>query len=106
MENIPLSLVCMGKAGLEPAEEDELCAVYLQSLLTGQEMPDIDQKLQSLSQGGGRHFFDPGQQEIYPEKDFWMCIDRNRFDFVLKIEKDQNGLVTRMIRPGNSNAAF
>jgi 2-phosphosulfolactate phosphatase len=24
-----VSLVCMGKAGLEPAEEDELCAVYL-----------------------------------------------------------------------------
>ena len=35
-----VSLVCMGKAGLEPAEEDELCAVYLQSLLKGQEMPD------------------------------------------------------------------
>ena len=101
-----VSLVCMGKAGLEPAEEDELCAVYLQSLLTGQEMPDIDQKLQSLSRGGGWHFFDPDRQEIYPEKDFRMCIDRNRFDFVLKIEKDQNGLVSRMIKPGSSNAAL
>ena len=92
-----VSLVCMGKAGLEPAEEDELCAVYLQSLLTGQELPDIDSRLKSLVRGGGRHFFDPAQQEVYPEKDFWMCIDRNRFDFVLRIEKDQDGLVSRKI---------
>ena len=37
-----VSLVCMGKAGLEPAEEDELCAVWLHSLLTGQEIVDND----------------------------------------------------------------
>ena len=91
-----VSLVCMGKAGLQPADEDELCAVYLQSLLTGQEIPDIGGKLKSLSRGGGRHFFDPAQQEVYPEKDFWMCIDRNRFDFVLKVEKDQDGLVSKI----------
>ena len=97
-----VSLVCMGKAGLEPAEEDELCAVWLRSLLTGREMPDIDQKLQALARGGGKHFFDPARQEIYPEKDFWMCIDRDRFDFVLQIGKDQDGLVSRMIRPAGN----
>ena len=97
-----VSLVCMGKAGLQPADEDELCAVYLQSLLTGQEMPDIDRKLEALAQGGGRHFFDPAQQDVYPEKDFRMCIDRDRFDFVLKVEKDRNGLVSKMIRTGHN----
>ena len=97
-----VSLVCMGKAGLEPAEEDELCAVYLQSLLTGSEMPDIDRQVESLARGGGRHFFDPAQQEVYPEKDFWMCIDRNRFDFVLSVEKDRNGLISRAIRPDSN----
>ena len=91
-----VSLVCMGKAGLQPADEDELCAVYLQSLLIGQEIPDIGGKLKSLARGGGRHFFDPAQQEVYPEKDFWMCIDRNRFDFVLKVETDQDGLVSKI----------
>ena len=93
-----VSLVCMGKAGLEPAEEDELCAVWLHSLLTEQEMPDIDLKLKALAQGGGSHFFDPARQEIYPEKDFWMCIDRDRFDFVLKIEKEQDSLISKKIR--------
>ena len=35
-----VSLVCMGKEGTSPAEEDELCAEYLKSLLTGSGMPD------------------------------------------------------------------
>ena len=93
-----VSLVCMGKAGLEPAEEDELCALYIQSLLEGRGMPDIDHQLKSLAHGGGRHFFDPAQQEVFPEKDFRMCIDRDRFDFVLKVERDRDGLISKMIR--------
>ena len=93
-----VSLVCMGKAGLEPAEEDELCAAYLRSLLAGPEMPDIGRRLQSLAHGGGRHFFDPAQQEVYPEADFRMCIDRNRFDFVLRVERDRDGLVSKKIQ--------
>lgn len=90
-----VSLVCMGKEGLEPAEEDELCAVYLKSLLTGEAMPDIDDRLKALRTGGGRHFFDPALQEVFPEKDFWMCIDRDRFDFVLRIEKDELGFISK-----------
>ena len=91
-----VSLVCMGKEGLEPAEEDELCALYLRSLLEGNEMPDIDERLQALRVSGGRHFFDPDLQDVYPEEDFRMCIDRNRFDFVIRIEKDTDGFVAGM----------
>ena len=90
-----VSLVCMGREGLESAEEDELCALYLKSLLEGEEMPDIRGKLQALKTGGGRHFFDPGNQEVFPEEDFRMCIDLNRFDFVVRIEKDKDGLIAR-----------
>ena len=92
-----VTLVCMGKEGLEPAEEDELCALYIRSLLTGDGMKDIDARLQALRTGGGRHFFDPENQEVYPEKDFWMCIEKNRFDFVIRIEKDRDGLIARKI---------
>ena len=91
-----VSLVCMGKEGLEPAEEDELCALYLRSLLEGNEMPDIDERLQALRVGGGRHFFDPDLQDVYPEEDFRMCIDRDRFDFVIRIDKDTDGFVAGM----------
>ena len=88
-----VSLVCMGKEGLAPAEEDELCAVYLEALLTGEGIPDIDDRLKALRTGGGRHFFDPSLKEVFPEKDFWMCIDRDRFDFVLQVRRDRDGLI-------------
>ena len=92
-----VTLVCMGKEGLEPAEEDELCALYLKSLLEGQAMPDIDKRLKALRTGGGRHFFDPELQDVFPEKDFRMCIDRDRFDFVIRVEKDRDGLISKKI---------
>lgn len=95
-----VSLVCMGKEGLEPAEEDELCAVYLRALLTGEEMPDIDDRLRALRTGGGSHFFDPARQDIYPEEDFRMCTDRDRFGLVLRIGRDRDGLVSVPVRNG------
>ena len=94
-----VSLVCMGQEGVEPAEEDELCAVYLKSLLTGNEMPDIDERLAALRGGGGRHFFDPDLQDVFPEKDFRMCIERNRFDFIIRVEKDEDGLIAKKEKP-------
>ena len=91
------TLVCMGKEGLAPAEEDELCALYLKGLLEEKEMPEIGARLQALRTGGGKHFFDPENQEVFPEKDFYMCIDRDRFDFVIRIERDRDGLTAKKI---------
>ena len=90
-----VSLVAMGKEGLAQAEEDELCALYLKGMLTGEDIPDIDKKLKGLRTGGGRHFFDPALRDVFPEKDFWMCIDRDRFNFVLRMDRDRDGLVSR-----------
>ncbi len=92
-----VSLVCMGKEGLAIAEEDELCAEYIRGLLTGTDVQDIDEKLKALRTGGGRHFFNPDNQEVFPEKDFWMCIDRDQFDFILRIERDGEGLIAKRI---------
>lgn len=92
-----VSLVCMGKEGLAPAEEDELCAVWLRSLLTGEEMPDIGERLAGLRTSGGRHFFDPDNQDVFPEEDFRICVTRDRYDFVIRIEKDPDGLVSRLV---------
>ena len=44
-----VTLVCMGKEGLAPAEEDELCALYLQSLLLGSPMPGTRPNRQMLA---------------------------------------------------------
>ncbi len=89
-----VSLVCMGNEGAETAEEDELCAVYLKALLTGEEITDIDERLRMLRSGGGRRFFKKDLQDVFPEKDFWMCIDRDRFDFVIRVGKDSEGLIS------------
>ena len=94
-----VSLVCMGNEGAEQAEEDELCAVYLKHLLTDGEMPGIDRKLADLRLGGGKRFFDPALREVFPEQDFWMCIARDRFDFVLRIRKDSDGYLS--VKTGN-----
>ncbi len=90
-----VSLVCMGKAGLEPAEEDELCALYLKSLLEGDGMPDIGERLAALRYGGGKHFFDPGMQDVFSEADFGMCAAADRFGFAVAVTRDRDGLVSR-----------
>lgn len=90
-----VSLVCMGKSGMKPAAEDELCAEYIKSILEDKELPDIKQKVSDLKRNAGRHFFDQTSQDIFPEADFWMCIDYNRFPFVIRVEKDELGFTTR-----------
>lgn len=90
-----VSLVCMGNAGVRPAAEDELCAEYIKSLVEGNELPEFDKRVASLQQHGGEHFFDENRQEIYPKEDFFLCIQYDRFPFVIHVEKDEIGFVTR-----------
>ena len=90
-----VSLVCMGNGGVRPAAEDELCAEYIKSILEGKEFTDLEKRVSDLRYSGGEHFFDQSRQEIFPEADFWMCVKYNRFPFVIKVEKDELGFVTR-----------
>ena len=89
-----VSLVCMGNGGVKLAPEDELCARYIKSILEGREFIDLEQEVNSLKSNGGEHFFDKSRQSIFPEADFYMCIECNKFPFVIKIEKDEMGFVT------------
>lgn len=88
-----VSLVCMGNEGKSIAQEDELCAQYLQALLTGQPFPELEEKLMQQKNLSGCKFFNPETQKDLPEADFWMCIKHNIFDFVLKIGKDETGYI-------------
>ena len=88
-----VSLVCMGNGGVRPAAEDELCAEYIKSLLEENEIPDFAKRVVDLKNKGGEHFFDPARQSVFPEADFWKCIQYDRFPFVIKIEKDEIGFV-------------
>lgn len=92
-----VSLVSMGSGGVRIAPEDELCAAYIKSILEGREFTDMDRRVSDLRNHGGEHFFDPERQNVFPEADFYRCIEYNKFPFVLTIEKDDMGYLARRI---------
>ncbi len=89
-ENV--SIVCMGKAALSPAEEDTWCAEYIRALLLGEDY-DIKDRLLKLRELEGRRFFRPDNQEQCPERDFFLSTLVGIFDFVLRAEKTPQGLL-------------
>lgn len=88
-----VSIVSMGTAGTQMNPEDELCADYLIAMLERTEIEDIEEKIAGLRTNGGEHFFHPEHQEVFPEADYWMCIKRDRFPFVIRIEQDELGFL-------------
>lgn len=86
-----VSLVCMGNGGESEAREDTLCAEYIKSLLEGKN-PNLDYEIQNLKNMAGKRFFDPKLQDIFPERDFYLSTELNKFNFVLKVEEDDKGL--------------
>ena len=97
-----VSIVSMGTRGIRTNPEDELCAEYLISLLEDREMPNIEERIASLRTNGGEHFFDPDNQEVFPEADYWMCIKKDQFPFVIRVEKDELGFVGRKLEIGGT----
>ena len=88
-----VSLVCMGNGGVRPAAEDELCAEYIKSILEGNELPDLGERVAQLRFRGGEHFFDKNRQDVFPEEDFRMCTKYNQFSFVICIKRDKLGYI-------------
>lgn len=86
-----VSLVCMGLEALAPTEEDTLCAEYIKSLLEGTSI-DMASGIASLKYTSGAKFFDKAQQEVFPEADFHMCTELDKFDFALKLTKSDDGI--------------
>lgn len=82
-----VSLVCMGVEGKCEAPEDTLCGRYIKSILEGQEL-DMEAELAKLRQEPeAAKFFKPENQNVFPEGDYWMCVDVDKFDFVLEVEQ-------------------
>jgi 2-phosphosulfolactate phosphatase len=85
-----LSLVAMGYEGRIPSDEDTLCARYIESIIVNKpfELVKVEEILRS---GSGKRFFDPANQAWSPQRDFHLCMYFNRFDFVLRAEKNPGG---------------
>lgn len=86
-----VSLVCMGNDGESISNEDTFCAEYIRSLLEGTQY-EIDKAIESLKYNDGKRFFDSKNIDWCPERDFYMCTDIDKFDFVLRAEKNEFGL--------------
>ena len=86
-----VSLVCMGRETIEPSDEDTLCAQFISDSLQGN-ATDFEQIRSYLSSyQSAAKFFD--QEKAWaPERDFDLCMDVGRFNFVLKILTDDKGL--------------
>ena len=81
-----VSLVAMGYAGRLPADEDRLCAKYIQDRLMGNKQ-DMENAIVELKEGSGKRFFDPQNINHSPPNDFFLCTQIGIFDFVLRAEE-------------------
>ncbi len=82
-----VSLVCMGYACQYPTQEDTVCAEFIKNELEGKPN-DFNKMVDIIKSGDGARFFDPDKQNWSPQQDFELCLQLNRFDFILKVEKE------------------
>jgi 2-phosphosulfolactate phosphatase len=82
-----VSLVCMGYACEYPTDEDTFCAQFIKNELEGV-ANNFDEMVEIIRKGSGARFFDSEKQSWSPKADFDLCLNLNRFGFVLKVEKE------------------
>ena len=85
-----VSLVAMGFRATVSAEEDLLCAEYIKMKLEGREA-DISDRIAGLRHTAGHRFFNPENIDFSPPTDFFLCTMTDRFGFVLKAERRNDG---------------
>lgn len=87
-----VTLVAMGNNGTSFAQEDYLCAQYINALVKDDEVDESYIK-EKLKKEDGSKFFNPAMNHIFPMGDFELCMAFNKFDFILKVESYSEGLV-------------
>ena len=94
-----VTLVAMGLNGKERADEDEVCAIHLRSLIEGR--PGDRAAARALVMAGPRtqHFYDPAREHLHPQ-DLEIALDIDRFDFAIEVSKRDGRLVANAIRAG------
>ncbi len=92
-----VSLVCMGYEGLRPTQEDTFLAEYIKARLTGQPT-NFEQMKNMLRTGDGARLLDPANHMWSPASDFELCLDLDRFDFVLRLVDEEGMKVLKMTK--------
>lgn len=88
-ENV--TLVAMGIGGEADSDEDTLCAYYIKSLIEGKEL-DISESIKNLKKTSGAKFFKKELNTVFPKRDFYLCTETNKFNFILRVVKNSQGL--------------
>ena len=85
-----VSLVCMGTGAITPNMEDTLCARYIADRL--QNRPADSDRIRRLlrKSAAAGNFLDP-EVDWAPARDFELCTEFSRFDFVLEARKGHDG---------------
>jgi len=92
-----VTIVAMGWNARVRTDEDELCALYLRNLMQGRRPdPEALRKL-VLASSEAAKFGDPNQPHFRRE-DLEIAIDMNKYDFAIRVVKENGFLVAR--RPG------
>ena len=87
-----ITLIAMGSRAKEKAPEDEACADYIESLLTGKPYDPVAVLRAVLFQPTAQKFI-LGTKPYLPREDPAICLQRDLFDFVLMAEKTEEGIV-------------
>jgi 2-phosphosulfolactate phosphatase len=85
-----VSLVAMGFRGNESTDEDLLCAEIISEGLKGNSK-NFEKNISDLKYSSGKRFFEPENIIYSPPTDFFLCTMLNRFDFVLRAHKRDDG---------------
>ena len=84
-----VTLVPMGYEGVRQTDEDEFCADYIAARLQG-DTPNFEEMVEALRNGDGARLLDPSNHEFSPARDFDLCLNLNRFNFVLRVNREES----------------
>lgn len=87
-----VSLVAMGNAGIRKNTEDSLFAEYVKNMIERGENNFTHMKQLIRQSENARKFFD-SSVDWAPERDFELCMDINKFNYVLKVAFENEELV-------------
>jgi 2-phosphosulfolactate phosphatase len=92
-----ITLVAMGKSGVQRTDEDELCALHLRNLLEGR--PGNPQAVRQVIWAGGEagRLHVPAPPHSFPE-DVAIALDIGRYDFAVRVVIEDGRPVARMER--------
>jgi 2-phosphosulfolactate phosphatase len=87
-----VTLVAMGYRAKESAEEDLICAAYIESLLNDKN-EDFKERIGNLRFTSGKRFFIKENIGFSPPTDFFLCTMTDKFSFVLRAVRRFDGNV-------------